>query len=279
MIHQYYPRDEEEDDLVIHYGLIASANQLIKDARTRDKLAAEKGVLCFEIEVAGLMNHFPCLVIYSVCDYADTYKNKVQQTSYEIKADTHTIRAYSTGFRLPTLLPMSTMQGNLGTLELEYSSLTKLGLRKYLWLYRMPGCGKTVLSAAILDHIKQTKVSATLNFFFDFTDTRKQKVDDILRSLAFQLYCSQPESQQDLDTLFMSYDNRQRQLDNDSLSICLKGMMRAYKKLFIILDALDECSKRSELLVWMEKFIPTLLYIQLIATSRPEGEIKRNLHE
>jgi nucleoside phosphorylase len=56
-------RAEEDDNPAIHYGLIASANQLMKDAQVRDTLAAEKGVLCFEMEAAGLMNHFPCLVI------------------------------------------------------------------------------------------------------------------------------------------------------------------------------------------------------------------------
>ncbi|KFA68334.1 hypothetical protein S40285_09510 [Stachybotrys chlorohalonatus IBT 40285] len=69
-------RDEEDDNPAIHYGLIASANQLMTDAHIRDKLAAEKGVLCFEMEAAGLMNHFPCLVIRGICDYADSHKNK-----------------------------------------------------------------------------------------------------------------------------------------------------------------------------------------------------------
>ncbi|KAF6788995.1 Kinesin light chain 5 [Colletotrichum sojae] len=54
-------RDEEDDNPAIHYGLIASGNQLMRDARTRDALAAERDVLCFEMEAAGLMNHFPCL--------------------------------------------------------------------------------------------------------------------------------------------------------------------------------------------------------------------------
>ena len=67
---------------LIHYGLIASGNQVIKDARTRDslreKLSKEGGgeILCFEMEAAGLMNDFPCLVIRGICDYADTHKNK-----------------------------------------------------------------------------------------------------------------------------------------------------------------------------------------------------------
>ena len=52
---------EEEDNPAIHYTPIASGNQLIKDAYIWDKLAAEKGVLCFEIEAAGLMNHLNAL--------------------------------------------------------------------------------------------------------------------------------------------------------------------------------------------------------------------------
>ncbi|KKP05981.1 hypothetical protein THAR02_01937 [Trichoderma harzianum] len=74
------PREDDyEDNPAVHYGLIASANQLMKDAQVRDKLAAEKDVLCFEMEAAGLMNHFPCLVIRGICDYSDTHKNKQWQ--------------------------------------------------------------------------------------------------------------------------------------------------------------------------------------------------------
>ncbi|QYS93860.1 WD_REPEATS_REGION domain-containing protein [Trichoderma simmonsii] len=70
-----HERTEDDDNPTIHYGTIASANQLIKDAKLRDRLAAENDVLCFEMEAAGLMNHFPCLVIRGICDYSDSHKN------------------------------------------------------------------------------------------------------------------------------------------------------------------------------------------------------------
>jgi nucleoside phosphorylase len=35
--------------------------------------------LCFEMEAAGLMLDFPCVVIRGVCDYADSHKNKEWQ--------------------------------------------------------------------------------------------------------------------------------------------------------------------------------------------------------
>ncbi|KAF5020231.1 hypothetical protein F66182_7748 [Fusarium sp. NRRL 66182] len=68
--------DRTEDEVpTVHYGLVASSNRLVKDALLRDRLAAEKDVLCFEMEAAGLVNHFPCLVIRGICDYADSHKN------------------------------------------------------------------------------------------------------------------------------------------------------------------------------------------------------------
>ncbi len=70
------PRTEDKDDPVIHYGLIASASQLMRDASIRDTLAKEEGVMCFDMEAAGLMNHFPCLVIRGICNYADSHKNQ-----------------------------------------------------------------------------------------------------------------------------------------------------------------------------------------------------------
>ena len=69
-------RTEDEDNPAIHYGLIASSNQLMKDAIVRDRLVGKKDVLCFETEAAGLVNHFPCLIIRGICDYSDTHKNK-----------------------------------------------------------------------------------------------------------------------------------------------------------------------------------------------------------
>lgn len=72
-------RSEDEDNPAIHYGLIASATRLMKDALVRDKLALENNVLCFEMEAAGLMNRFPCLVIRGICDYSDSHKNKKWQ--------------------------------------------------------------------------------------------------------------------------------------------------------------------------------------------------------
>jgi nucleoside phosphorylase len=75
--------DREErvgEDVVVHYGTIASGNQVMRYGVERDRISSDLGgVMCFEMEAAGLMNSFPCLVIRGICDYADSHKNKSWQ--------------------------------------------------------------------------------------------------------------------------------------------------------------------------------------------------------
>lgn len=71
-------RDERDStDPETHYGIIASGNTLVKDAATRDSIVEDVGeqCICFEMEAAGLMNHFPYIVIRGIRDYADSHKN------------------------------------------------------------------------------------------------------------------------------------------------------------------------------------------------------------
>ena len=60
----------------IHYGPIASGNQVMKHSKTRDKIAQQRGILCFEMEAAGLIDKFSCLVIRGICDYCDAQEHK-----------------------------------------------------------------------------------------------------------------------------------------------------------------------------------------------------------
>ncbi|KAK4903048.1 hypothetical protein LTR49_026891 [Elasticomyces elasticus] len=68
--------ERDDDTPQIHYGNIASGDEVVKDGPMRDRIAREEAVLCFEMEAAGLMNSFPCVVIRGMCDYADSHKNK-----------------------------------------------------------------------------------------------------------------------------------------------------------------------------------------------------------
>ncbi|KAL4946972.1 hypothetical protein BDW69DRAFT_190653 [Aspergillus filifer] len=71
------PRETSMPDL--HYGPIASGNQVMKNARTRDSIRKDLNVLCFEMEAAGFMDELQPLVIRGICDYCDSHKNKKWQ--------------------------------------------------------------------------------------------------------------------------------------------------------------------------------------------------------
>ena len=63
----------------IHYGVIASANRVMKNAKERDEIAQRHSALCFEMEAAGMMDNVQCLPIRGICDYSDSHKNKAWQ--------------------------------------------------------------------------------------------------------------------------------------------------------------------------------------------------------
>lgn len=58
----------------IHYGLIASGDTVMRSSSTNAASYLED-VLCFEMEAAGLMTEYSCLVIRGISDYADSHKN------------------------------------------------------------------------------------------------------------------------------------------------------------------------------------------------------------
>ncbi|KAJ6256404.1 hypothetical protein Dda_8904 [Drechslerella dactyloides] len=59
----------------VHFGTIASGNSVMRDGITRDSIAQETGALCFEMEAAGIMGAWPCLVVRGISDYCDSHKN------------------------------------------------------------------------------------------------------------------------------------------------------------------------------------------------------------
>lgn len=65
-----------KNDPEVHYGTIGSGNFVVKDPTVRDALKRDMNILCIEMDAAGLMNTFPCLIIRGICDYADSHKNQ-----------------------------------------------------------------------------------------------------------------------------------------------------------------------------------------------------------
>ncbi|WYZ41181.1 hypothetical protein EsH8_V_000076 [Colletotrichum jinshuiense] len=326
------PRETANPEM--HYGIIASGNTLVKDAAARDRIVADVGedCICFEMEAAGLMNHFPCLVIRGICDYADSHKNDrwqryasataaayakeflghvpavevqetkraleliqsvenkvdiIQKSTIAMNATTETIKSDLQTQKIKRWIspPDPSINANHarklrqeGTcawlLETPIFKAWVLGSRQHLWLHGLAGCGKTVLSSMVLDYLTKRNDHLVLHFFFDFSDTTKQTVDGLLRSLVFQLYQSGVSSTTHLDNSFEAHkDGKDQPAAKVLLDIIYKSLTDQ-KGVYIVFDALDESTTRNELLMWIQDFScrPELSHIQMIYTSRPESE-------
>ncbi|KAM3502736.1 hypothetical protein MY10362_004646 [Beauveria mimosiformis] len=330
-------RDEDEDDPAIHYGLIASANQLMKDAKLRDQYANEKGVLCFEMEAAGLVNHFPCLIIRGICDYADSHKNKewqgyaamtaaayardllykispkkvegekklvelVENISEAIRTTSEVVtRIESTVAKdeddkiLNWLTPTPIDYGS------QYSDLLKvrqLGTGQWFlestqyqtWLATqkqtlfcpgIPGAGKTILaSIAISDlfhRFERVKDVGIAYIYCNFQSQEKQKIDHLLASLLRQLAQRWPYLPQEVKFLYDNHKVKQTKPSVDEISNALQSVARLYSRVFIVIDALDECETECR-----STFLSQMFSLQagttanILATSRPIRTIEKD---
>ncbi|PMB68157.1 Ankyrin repeat domain-containing protein 17 [Beauveria bassiana] len=133
--------------------------------------------------------------------------------------------------------------------------------------------------ATVLDHLRKDLSRLVLSFFFDFSDSTKQTVDGMLRSLAFQLYQSEPGSAGLLDASFQAHRGGRDQPTTKTLEDVVAKMLAIQKKGYIVLDALDESTTWGEVIQWMEKVVSRteLGHVRLICTSRPESELSRRI--
>ena len=148
-----------------------------------------------------------------------------------------------------------------------------------LWLYGIPGCGKTILSSTVIEHLLQhcnddiSTVAAY--FYFDFNDTQKQDPELMLRSLLCQLLRRSPTIAKGVDALFSSCDNGQRQPSLHALLEVIPQVMHQFTHVYIVLDALDECTQRSDLMDMLATVAEWQLdNIHLLMTSRKERDIE-----
>lgn len=118
------------------------------------------------------------------------------------------------------------------------------------------GLGKTVLSSTVLEHILQEEANSNAAYFyFDFNDSTKQYHDKMLRSLVVQLSFSHQSIPDPLLSLFKSCQSGAKPPQTKDLETLLKALIDLHEKTFIVLDALDECEDRQELLNFIENII------------------------
>lgn len=150
-----------------------------------------------------------------------------------------------------------------------------------MWLHGKAGCGKTVLSSIIIsevDRICRFDGVAVTYFYFDFNDTEKQDANKMICSIIKQLVSQSTNKCIRLESLFSTCNDGARQPNSDDLMLVLEGTMKAFDKVYIILDALDECSDRHNLLEKIEKIQNwRLSQLHMLLTSRALTDIEEAL--
>lgn len=155
----------------------------------------------------------------------------------------------------------------------------------FLWLHGKAGCGKSVLATTIIEHIlkqcSNVSESSIAYFYFDFTDKAKQDCTNLLLSLVSQLAFSSLESYALVKDKYFRHNNGQSRPNLNMLSLLFDEITQLTGDFFLVIDALDECDAREDLLTWIEYVLSSKTSKQralhLLALSRRERDIEEML--
>ncbi|KAF4207880.1 hypothetical protein CNMCM5878_005755 [Aspergillus fumigatiaffinis] len=253
--------ERDSQDPLPHYGIIASGNSVIKHGGTREQLRLESGVLCFEMEAAGLMLDFPCIVIRGICDYSDSHKNKQWQGYAALAAASYTKE-------LLGYMPC----GRVSQENLAVDVCTD------------PGCGKSVLAKSLIDDDLGASSSTVSICYFFFKDNGDQNnLATALCAILHQLFSQQPNL---LRHALPSWERNGNKLQQEAAELWRIFIAAtsdpASANTICVLDALDEChpDDQSRLIHRLEDFChrtdssPLETWLKFLITSRPYDEVK-----
>ncbi|EDN02634.1 conserved hypothetical protein [Histoplasma mississippiense (nom. inval.)] len=284
-------------DMRVHYGLIASGNQVIKDALIRDDINKRLGgkVLCFEMWAAGLMDNFPCLVIRGICHYADAHKNKNWQEHAASVAPAFAKELLSVFHQTITewLTPMNyaPQQNDLISQRQECTGEWLLQSDKFqqwvrepkqaLFCPGIPGTGKTIITSIVVHDLLrrfQNDPSVGIAYLYcNFKQQEEQKPADLIASLLKQLLQGQPSVVEVVKDLYNRHKRVNTRPSLDELRSSLQQITASYQRTFIVIDALDECRASPD---GREMFLQGIFNLQtntnasIFATSRFVQEIE-----
>ena len=167
-------------------------------------------------------------------------------------------------------------------LQSDHYQKWKLDKGGRVWMCGKAGCGKTVLCSTaiedIRDHCGQNVDEACAFFYFSFSDEHKQSDRDLLRSLVAQLGWREPG----LSMLRQAYEKHDRSVPSlDELKKILTASIAAWKKVYLFLDALDECPEehdvRQGVLDQIEALTSHAPNLNIFITSRELPQIRESM--
>jgi ABC-type glutathione transport system ATPase component len=120
----------------------------------------------------------------------------------------------------------------------------------FIWLYGLSGCGKTVLSSAIIESLIEHDTRPVIFFYFDFNDQNKQYFENMIRSFLSQLYNKSPVARSLIQSLHTSHADGSQQPSITRMEKTLTAILEQVGYCKIIIDALDESQTIDRVVQW-----------------------------
>ena len=152
-----------------------------------------------------------------------------------------------------------------------------------LWLTGIPGAGKTVLCGAAIESILQdSKESIAVAYFFcDYKNQESQRAEVIFGSLATQIALQSPHAMGYLQEYYDELNPKGefgRQAEVEELISIIQHMAGHFEKVYIVVDALDECGHEAWSTADALKTLAEGTYtINMALFSREEEDIRDSL--
>ena len=154
---------------------------------------------------------------------------------------------------------------------------------KTLFCPGIPGAGKTILTAIVVNHLDNqyaSDLTTSLAYIYcNFRRQNEQKPEDLLLSLLKQFAQKQPSLPKSVKILYECHNRKRTRPSFDEIAEALLSAAAHYSRAFIVLDALDECSISNG---GREKFLSAIFNLQaktganIFATSRINDDIAKS---
>lgn len=149
-----------------------------------------------------------------------------------------------------------------------------------LWLYGIPGAGKSVLSAAIIDSLQRSEKMAVAFFFCEYGNRATQTAREILGSIARQLAVQNTDSFAVLEEFHSLHDGSHtfsKTRDDSEWVELVQDLSTNFDTTTIIIDGLDECLEDRSEIVRNLAMLSSRGSIKTLFASREELDIKQDL--
>ena len=136
-----------------------------------------------------------------------------------------------------------------GFLESAKYQTWVLGDRQTLYCPGIPGAGKTMIAAIVINHLQEQfrddQSIGIAYLYCNFRRQQEQKAEDLLANLLKQLVKTDSSLLQNVKDLYERHKNHQTRPLLNEISEALHIVSTKYTKVFLVVDALDECGGSS----------------------------------